>query len=70
MRKKDPEGRIPHTAKPDADNVVKAVMDALTQIGMWRDDALICEQQVTKDYASKSGSTGAVIQIYTLKGGL
>ena len=28
MRKKDPQGRIPHSKKPDLDNLVKSVNDA------------------------------------------
>ncbi|NCA12937.1 MAG: RusA family crossover junction endodeoxyribonuclease, partial [Proteobacteria bacterium] len=39
------------TAKPDADNCAKAVMDALTQLGaFWRDDAQVVELRVWKDY--------------------
>lgn len=64
MRKKDPEGAIPHTAKPDADNALKAVMDCLTSIGMWRDDALVCSTIVEKFYAAKAQRPGAVIQIF------
>ena len=41
LRAKDPEGTIPHTANADADNLAKAILDALTQIGMWRDDSYV-----------------------------
>ena len=30
-----------HVQKPDLDNLVKAVQDALTDVGVWRDDAQI-----------------------------
>jgi Holliday junction resolvase RusA-like endonuclease len=39
-----------HTAKPDFDNTAKAVADALTQCGLWRDDALIVRCTVHKLY--------------------
>lgn len=40
------------TAKPDADNLAKAVLDALTQIGgFWRDDAQVARLFVEKSYA-------------------
>jgi Holliday junction resolvase RusA-like endonuclease len=64
FRKSDPDGAIPHTAKPDADNALKAVMDCLTAIGMWRDDALVCSTVVEKFYAAKTQAPGAVIQIF------
>jgi Holliday junction resolvase RusA-like endonuclease len=64
MRKKDPAGPIPHTAKPDADNAAKAVMDCLTQIGMWKDDALVVSLVVEKNYAAKGQASGALIQIF------
>ena len=62
--KNSPDGQIPHTAKPDADNALKAVMDALTQLGMWRDDALVCSTIVEKLYAAKGQAPGAVIQVF------
>ena len=63
MTKKSPDGRIPYTAKPDRDNSDKAVLDCLTGIGMWRDDALVYDGRITKFYAAKGERTGAHIQI-------
>ena len=63
-RKSSPEGAIPYTSKPDADNALKAIMDALTDAGMWRDDALIYSATVEKFYASKDESPGAIIRIF------
>lgn len=40
------------TGKPDADNAAKAIMDALTDIGVWRDDAIIVHLEVTKVYTT------------------
>jgi Holliday junction resolvase RusA-like endonuclease len=32
---------VPHTVKPDIDNLKKAVMDALTEIHIWKDDSQV-----------------------------
>lgn len=66
-RKADPAGRLPHPAKPDADNLVKGVMDALNDIRFWRDDALVFWLDVRKEYCSTSGRPGADIQIDVLE---
>lgn len=62
-RKKDPNGALPAISKPDIDNTVKAVLDALTQDGWWRDDAQVCELRATKLYHAKDGVPGAHIVI-------
>lgn len=49
-----------HVGKPDCDNLAKAVLDALTAIGIWTDDAQVAELWITKKYAD--GATGA--QVY------
>ncbi|SLM18277.1 hypothetical protein SPIRO4BDMA_40849 [uncultured spirochete] len=36
------------TTKPDADNLVKGIMDVLTQIRAWRDDAQIAKLEIEK----------------------
>jgi Holliday junction resolvase RusA-like endonuclease len=66
LRKRDPDGAIPHTSKPDRDNLDKAVMDALTQIQFWRDDGQACEGTIRKFYAAKGARAGAAISIQTL----
>ena len=32
-----------NTSKPDRDNIEKAIFDALTNIGVWRDDSLVVD---------------------------
>jgi len=64
MRAKDPEGPILCTAKPDFDNAAKAIADCLTQIGMWRDDKLVCSHMFEKYYTAKLSRPGAAIQIF------
>ena len=44
-----------HTAKPDCDNAAKAVMDALTNLGVWKDDSQVCALEVTKGYGFEPG---------------
>jgi Holliday junction resolvase RusA-like endonuclease len=45
-----------HTVKPDRDNLEKAVLDALTQLGgFWRDDSQVCDGRVIKLYRSQPG---------------
>ena len=53
MRKKDPDGPIPHTAKPDIDNLLKSTKDALRGIA-WRDDSQVCSTHARKWYAAKN----------------
>lgn len=56
-----------HTAKPDRDNLEKAVSDILTQVGMWPDDAHVCAGQVSKRYAAKGEGSGCMIYISNLE---
>lgn len=42
---------VPHVAKPDIDNLVKAVLDVLTRVGFWADDAQVSHLLVAKHYA-------------------
>lgn len=39
-----------YTGKPDADNVAKLVMDALTRAGTWRDDTQVSDLSVRRRY--------------------
>lgn len=63
MRKKDPPGRVRHAKKPDRDNCEKAVLDCLTQLGMWTDDGQVCDGALRKFYAAKDEQPGAEIRI-------
>lgn len=64
-RKKDNPGMLPATCKPDLDNFAKAVMDALTVIGMWVDDALVSQLNVRKLYHAVGSKPGAYVSIDT-----
>lgn len=65
LRKKDPDGLIYHTAKPDFDNLSKGVADVLTEVGVLSDDAIVCSWYGDKFYAARGQATGALIQIFT-----
>jgi len=52
-----------HTRKPDRDNLDKAVLDALTQLGIWNDDALAVCGLISKRYARMGERPGAHIVI-------
>lgn len=64
MRKRDPDGPMPHGSKPDADNAAKAVLDALTAIGFWGDDAQVARLHVAKHYCAKGCAPGASVRIF------
>lgn len=53
----------PHfvTSKPDLDNLEKSVLDALTNISMWKDDAQVA--MVTKSKQYTEGTPRALIRI-------
>jgi len=45
-----------HANKPDVDNLVKLVLDALNRSGYWVDDAQVCEIATRKVYAEPEGT--------------
>lgn len=52
-RVRDPRPRRWHTSKPDADNVLKAVMDAMVEAGWLADDAPVAQVEVQKIVAAQ-----------------
>jgi Holliday junction resolvase RusA-like endonuclease len=46
-----------HAQKPDADNVGKAVLDALTDCGAWVDDSQVASLPVIKRWAGQKPTT-------------
>ncbi len=53
QRKKDPESRMWNPNKPDSDNVLKAVMDALVEGGVMLDDRQVVSEHTQTLYVSK-----------------
>jgi Holliday junction resolvase RusA-like endonuclease len=62
LRKSDPKGRIPHTIKPDRDNLDKAVLDSLTGL-VWVDDCQAASGLVEKYYAAAGEAPHVTIVI-------
>lgn len=56
-------GRVPHTGRYDADNLAKAVMDALTQLGLWVDDGQVYRLAVAKFVAGPGERPGCDVRI-------
>lgn len=55
------------TSKPDGDNIAKAVLDALTSLGAWADDAQVACLVVEKLYTTLDQPVGARIRISEIK---
>lgn len=53
--------------KPDAENLAKAVMDCMTVLGFWRDDAQIAKLEIEKTYGDQTGCrvvlTSAAVEV-------
>lgn len=64
LRKKDPEGPIWCAKKIDIDNLLKAILDALTMVGFWADDSAVRSTAGLRVMEHrKGGRPGAVIRI-------
>lgn len=59
--RKNQWGWLPHTKKPDADKLLRAVCDALTGI-VWKDDSQVCVLAVNKHYAW-DGVSGCIVTV-------
>lgn len=62
LKKSSPAEAMRHTAKPDRDNLDKSILDALTEAGLWEDDAQVCDGPVRKWYVAKGCGPGVVIR--------
>lgn len=51
-----------HVSKPDTDNLAKAVLDTLTTIGVWHDDAQVIELLLAKRYAPHGGCHISILE--------
>lgn len=66
-KRKDSSPRFP-CGKPDCDNLAKAVLDALTMLGMWKDDNLIIQLDIQKRYVTSDRLMGCLIGIQDTEG--
>ena len=55
-------GLLWHTARPDGDNILKIVCDALNEM-MWLDDSQVCLAKVSKKYGREPGVVVVVEEI-------
>jgi Holliday junction resolvase RusA-like endonuclease len=55
----------PHTSKPDSDNLMKAVMDAMTTAGVWKDDALVYGHFTEKWYSRAPSGARIIVKVRT-----
>lgn len=66
ISKKKKEKLFYVSKRPDIDNLAKAVMDAINQVGLWEDDSQIAVLEVSKIYAEEPR---CVIYIQELENG-
>jgi Holliday junction resolvase RusA-like endonuclease len=64
-KKTKPNPSIPHTKKPDRDNLDKAVLDSLTGV-LWVDDCQVCEGSLKKRIAAAGEQPGVRIVVIDL----
>lgn len=57
---------VNHTKKPDLDNLVKAVKDAITDAGIWADDSHVISEKVTKRWVPIDAEPGATIVVMAI----
>src|SRR5690606_5282903 len=65
--KTKPMPRLWHTAKPDLDNLEKALKDALTGLA-WRDDCQVCDKISRKRVAAGDEQPHVFVSITELEG--
>ena len=56
-----------HTKKPDLDKLLRAVLDACTTGGVWRDDSQVATIHARKVYAGDADLVGCDIVVHTLE---
>lgn len=62
-RRRDPDGPVVCTSRPDRDNLDKLILDALKTAGYFRDDAQVCDGYPRKLYHAKTGKPGAAVRV-------
>ena len=62
-----PSSPFAYAKKPDADNLAKAVLDALTTLGAWDDDAQVATLLIEKWYPVVGNVPGCFIKVETLE---
>lgn len=65
MRKSSEPGAIPCESKPDLDNLLKSLLDAMVDGGIVRDDAALYSVSAGKYYAEIGEAPRAEVWLYT-----
>jgi len=60
-----PMPAYPHIVKPDADNILKCLMDALNKV-LWVDDSRVCDEHVVKMVCGATDFPGVSLCISTI----
>lgn len=47
------KGEMPVITKPDCDNLAKQILDCLTRLNFWNDDAQVFDLRIVKKYSSE-----------------
>ncbi len=63
LRRKDPDGLLWRTTKPDVDNVSKAVLDALEKAGVIRNDTQVVELTARSLYTERTGTARVEVTV-------
>ena len=58
-----PDAPTLYAKTPDADNLAKAVLDALTILGLWKDDAQVVELHIEKRWVDLGQPSGCLVFI-------
>ncbi|MGH3498423.1 MAG: RusA family crossover junction endodeoxyribonuclease [Nocardioidaceae bacterium] len=58
-----PNAPTSHHTRPDIEKCQRAVSDALTEAGVWRDDSQVCHAEATKTYTGPGQLPGAYIVV-------
>ena len=63
MKLKENE-KVPHAKKHDKDNLLKAVMDAMSNAGVWVDDAQVFDGRYTKWYTGGKPGAQIIVEVF------
>lgn len=64
-RPKRPRWGVP-AVKPDLDKLARAVFDALTDAGVWKDDSRVVSIEATKRYEDEEAVPGVWVEVQSL----
>ena len=58
-----PSAPAEHTVRPDADKLARSLLDAISDAGVWRDDAQVAELHVRKVYGDRPGVRVRLVEL-------